>query len=164
MPCRIIPARAGFTLLELFVLAGFTGSSPLARGLLKHVRVHNRSTGIIPARAGFTASAFTSSAAFTDHPRSRGVYVIGWNRKDASRWIIPARAGFTMKNCAISLWVWDHPRSRGVYVGGLIRFSPYNGSSPLARGLPPGGRRRTGRTGIIPARAGFTTTVTDGRR
>ena len=70
--------------------------------------------------------------------------------------IIPARAGFTE---AVS-WTpctWrDHPRSRGVYQAGVRRLSPRNGSSPLARGLHREGALADGRSGIIPARAGFT--------
>ena len=50
--------------------------------------------------------------------------------------IIPARAGFT-------------------YVGDRPGVRTY-GSSPLARGLQPGGERRGQHEGIIPARAGFT--------
>ena len=51
---RIIPARAGFTRMIPSLLACFTGSSPLARGLLKtHDSPHTNSR-IIPARAGFT--------------------------------------------------------------------------------------------------------------
>ena len=51
---RIIPARAGFTLLELFVLADFAGSSPLARGLPQANYPQPLGSRIIPARAGFT--------------------------------------------------------------------------------------------------------------
>ena len=74
MRCGIIPARAGFTLVEngsvydvkdhprsrgvypliCLVMARRLGSSPLARGLLEPI-VHDVSVvGIIPARAGFT--------------------------------------------------------------------------------------------------------------
>ena len=71
---RIIPARAGFTLYDAFyresywdhprsrgvytanVLSGnrATGSSPLARGLLRMWENINGEWRIIPARAGFT--------------------------------------------------------------------------------------------------------------
>ena len=50
----------------------------------------------------------------------------------------------------------DHPRSRGVYTGLGQEVLVEGGSSPLARGLPPGLRPLPGRLGIIPARAGFT--------
>ena len=70
--------------------------------------------------------------------------------------IIPARAGFTSIVDRGSISTRDHPRSRGVYRGVGGQELHVNGSSPLARGLPP--RRYLSRTatGIIPARAGFT--------
>ena len=91
---RIIPARAGFTPLDidadirradhprsrgvyscmLLLLSRVPGSSPLARGLPDSPRAASRSRGIIPARAGFTRSERDSEWCFADHPRSRGVY------------------------------------------------------------------------------------------
>ena len=50
----------------------------------------------------------------------------------------------------------DHPRSRGVYLMICAFWSPRNGSSPLARGLPDQINKMYGLDGIIPARAGFT--------
>ena len=70
--------------------------------------------------------------------------------------IIPARAGFTPSRWRAWPWPRDHPRSRGVYRALRALATPASGSSPLARGLP---RRRDlprRRSGIIPARAGFT--------
>ena len=70
--------------------------------------------------------------------------------------IIPARAGFTSAAPPPRTATSDHPRSRGVYGGGSSAAPGGSGSSPLARGLPtlrPSGRVRSG---IIPARAGFT--------
>ena len=56
--------------------------------------------------------------------------------------------------------LWDHPRSRGVY-GQLIRApTDETGSSPLARGLRSKCGSTTDSTRIIPARAGFTRSVT----
>ena len=112
------------------------GSSPLARGLPRRRRLHLHRGGIIPARAGFTVRAAVQLL-------ERGG-------------IIPARAGFTLCSSAISFLRADHPRSRGVYEGRQEMGDVRLGSSPLARGLrmmlvPP-----LMRTGIIPARAGFT--------
>ena len=155
---RIIPARAGFTSTENLAQKiaadhprsrgvyfgareggfGRGGSSPLARGLLRGPRGRIRSRWIIPARAGFTSlsSAFISVSG--DHPRSRGVY---GSRPSGSQ-----KSG-------------DHPRSRGVYQLSYSNPDGNLGSSPLARGLlvveSVGGA--AGR--IIPARAGFTSTV-----
>ena len=117
-----------------------------------------------------------SSTASRDHPRSRGVYsqpddkgTNAWGSSPLARGlrvstkdilaggrIIPARAGFTRLRGAITEQVRDHPRSRGVYVTGPHPRIRVVGSSPLARGLLNGIVRALDRTGIIPARAGFT--------
>ena len=92
--CRIIPARAGFTIrfddIQLFhadhprsrgvymrsnrASTRRAGSSPLARGLPNSCDLHHRTYGIIPARAGFTLAPCWSCWSLADHPRSRGVY------------------------------------------------------------------------------------------
>ena len=54
----------------------------------------------------------------------------------------------------------DHPRSRGVYKEALAYLDEQGGSSPLARGLPPGVPGPEFRGWIIPARAGFTRSST----
>ena len=112
----------------------------------------------------------------TDHPRSRGVYhregavrEVGGGSSPLARGlrdsavldgfplrIIPARAGFTRRCAGISPPARDHPRSRGVYAGYQVGISALAGSSPLARGLQPGGHAHRSQAGIIPARAGFT--------
>ena len=51
-----------------------SGSSPLARGLLRPAPRGNRRHRIIPARAGFTARLRSRRRGRGDHPRSRGVY------------------------------------------------------------------------------------------
>ena len=140
-PCRIIPARAGFT--------------GLSRGPAYAPRDHPRSRGvygegegvagagvrIIPARAGFTVQAAQLTGETADHPRSRGVYP-GWGRGEGKwlgssplarglptatgsstgrRRIIPARAGFTHARAHMHARAQDHPRSRGVYASPCIR-------------------------------------------
>ena len=70
--------------------------------------------------------------------------------------IIPARAGFTHHDYRATIRSRDHPRSRGVYLCPTAYHSPSYGSSPLARGLRHGPRRRPQHPRIIPARAGFT--------
>ena len=75
------------------------------------------------------------------------------------RGIIPARAGFTPTEEESWGGCTDHPRSRGVYSGRRRRIGVTCGSSPLARGLhfcPP---VVDSLDGIIPARAGFTTSA-----
>ena len=132
---RIIPARAGFTVVYINTkpnradhprsrgvymppserASDFAGSSPLARGLRVEGGVEDGGGGIIPARAGFTS-----------RPRCRG-------RRSP-----------------------DHPRSRGVYRRRRARRAIVRGSSPLARGLRICVSSFTGSLRIIPARAGFT--------
>ena len=160
-------------LLQAAVAAG---SSPLARGLRSCCPGCRVCTGIIPARAGFTAQPRRARRLLGDHPRSRGVYssvvrdgLTGWGSSPLARGllsgtlnllqvqgIIPARAGFTR-------WCWgrrrrrpDHPRSRGVYDEYRQARGDGDGSSPLARGLPPPRACGCAAAGIIPARAGFT--------
>ena len=70
--------------------------------------------------------------------------------------IIPARAGFTSSPQCRPSPAGDHPRSRGVYSDRHPRLRGVEGSSPLARGLPPQAAGAGGGGGIIPARAGFT--------
>ena len=113
---RIIPARAGFTLLRAeseyerkdhprsrgvylyWASDPLTrkGSSPLARGLLTYCAHGRPVRRIIPARAGFTPRYQSASSKKGDHPRSRGVYfAVALARVQLHR-IIPARAGFTV--------------------------------------------------------------------
>ena len=162
------------------------GSSPLARGLHDPAYCALLNAWIIPARAGFTTAGCAPAAARWDHPRSRGVYArCGTgppsgrgssplarglpqrrNRLAPSIWIIPARAGFTRDVEPAHQVGADHPRSRGVYPSGGTAWRPRSGSSPLARGLrllPDDDHRHLG---IIPARAGFTSSsgTTEGSR
>ena len=173
---RIIPARAGFTRslsprsaggwdhprsrgvypITLAPVSGGLGSSPLARGLRDGQVGVGGVRGIIPARAGFTRARGSSRRGCADHPRSRGVYAPGRPGGPAALRIIPARAGFTPGRQGQGPGAQDHPRSRGVYRCRSASRVTASGSSPLARGLPPAARERAWRSGIIPARAGFT--------
>ena len=153
---RIIPARAGFT--------------PPHRASLRGRR-------IIPARAGFTPHHRWPHGPDRDHPRSRGVYRDTFRARAENTGssplarglpppgcsprgrpgIIPARAGFTRRAWSPRPGRRDHPRSRGVYSSPCATASPRRGSSPLARGLPANVYPAIKACGIIPARAGFTT-------
>ena len=154
------------------------GSSPLARGLRTPKMSSEIKRRIIPARAGFTRGKHSSCSRAQDHPRSRGVYaddlVIFASPEGSSPLarglltnhaiiifrggIIPARAGFTGFPFVLRAARRDHPRSRGVYWAHESDFDSAVGSSPLARGLPHMIWSRMQTTGIIPARAGFTST------
>ena len=152
----IIPARAGFTPLfwpssperkdhprsrgvywnKPGVPSGWSGSSPLARGL--------------PQSGAWTSCHRGSS------PLARGL------RSDArydyqNMGIIPARAGFTPGSPRSPIMPRDHPRSRGVYATRIWVVSAMSGSSPLARGLLIEITPHVVPLRIIPARAGFTT-------
>ena len=155
------------------------GSSPLARGLRTAPRCASGRRRIIPARAGFTTGARTSGPTEKDHPRSRGVYaaekdiprpgqgssplarglLTGEKGKGRIERIIPARAGFTREGREPALEPEDHPRSRGVYNSAVKTPRKKIGSSPLARGLQPPARGFGAAPGIIPARAGFTSSL-----
>ena len=194
----IIPARAGFTVAVTpphgpcgdhprsrgvysdspRTPATLSGSSPLARGLLRLSGDDAGDVGIIPARAGFTFWPCASTCPAADHPRSRGVYpsstASGASRTGSSPLarglrasrlrglivgrIIPARAGFTGPHGRSCRRRGDHPRSRGVYYRHLRHPLGDPGSSPLARGLPSAAAASLSSVGIIPARAGFTRT------
>ena len=175
----IIPARAGFT------RGGRrhphpARDHPRSRGVYGIARpVGQLQSGIIPARAGFTPLLAGARRGAGDHPRSRGVYEAGQARSRRplgssplarglltpgaqeayAAGIIPARAGFTRPCARAHHARGDHPRSRGVYARALTASAVADGSSPLARGL----RRRTHYfplfSRIIPARAGFTSTL-----
>ena len=196
LPARIIPARAGFTTgpagpaeqirdhprsrgvyrAPLTPRLRMHGSSPLARGLLRHPSRMGRQWRIIPARAGFTWRCRPRAAGPADHPRSRGVYLCegrpdrledgssplarGLRHRpgpDGMRLrIIPARAGFTRRRAPGARPRGDHPRSRGVYEKFVSASGAKGGSSPLARGLHEAALAAEDGIGIIPARAGFT--------
>ena len=152
------------------------GSSPLARGLRASGDAPERSARIIPARAGFTVGVVGHGPVRQDHPRSRGVYRAGLQpdpifsgssplarglpvrrrRRVGPGGIIPARAGFTLGRPGEAPRGADHPRSRGVYGRWPRSSRPAGGSSPLARGLHEERPPHAGVVGIIPARAGFT--------
>ncbi len=152
------------------------GSSPLARGALRHLGKRYRVEGIIPARAGSTLAEAVGGPVLPDHPRSRGEHALRAVEKRADRgssplargarrrrrWqattgrIIPARAGSTTISASWACVVRDHPRSRGEHScsSGVTLRSP--GSSPLARGAPSPEDVEDVEDGIIPARAGST--------
>ena len=133
---RIIPARAGFTMMHS------TQTHPCTD--------HPRSRGVynpaIPQPTFGTGSS----------PLARGLQGIRKYCHHRVR-IIPARAGFTCYSHMHITALSDHPRSRGVYLGVGVRVILGPGSSPLARGLHPLDSYSPTEYRIIPARAGFTT-------
>ena len=122
---------------------GNTGSSPLARGLLFALCTLQEGLGSSPLARGLRP----------------GPDLLGRARR-----IIPARAGFTSAGGRRSRRPPDHPRSRGVYSMPRQVGKTYTGSSPLARGLRGVRVLRNRQSGIIPARAGFTSSPAAPRR
>mgnify|MGYP000874757480 CR=1 FL=1 len=173
------PRSRGVYRLARRLRAFSRGSSPLARGLRGLERLVGRERGIIPARAGFTLRRCHPWYCRRDHPRSRGVYVmrndvltcargssplarglpVELEGSDCCSRIIPARAGFTRRSRASVMVSRDHPRSRGVYLLAAPSPSSSAGSSPLARGLLIREVHRLRLVRIIPARAGFTSSL-----
>ena len=174
--CRIIPARAGFT-VSVQSNVSFLTDHPRSRGvytfMIPSIVMHSGSS---PLARGLRAVTTPSHVTTMDHPRSRGVYqrvlrriefMSGSSplarglppapgRMSRRPRIIPARAGFTFNVEYAQMKGRDHPRSRGVYFSPGASSTPLVGSSPLARGL----RREIlvvrPVPRIIPARAGFT--------
>ena len=91
-------------------------------------------------------------------PLARGLPAWGGEHLDDPG-IIPARAGFTQAAGRNAVRRQDHPRSRGVYPLWRKLYSAPLGSSPLARGLLAALAFVVAALRIIPARAGFTSSV-----
>ncbi len=152
------------------------GSSPLARGAPRKQPGHPPRRGLIPARAGSTTPASPTTASSTAHPRSRGEHAGDLVERRRLRGssplargalitpaalhslarLIPARAGSTSSSGAARSRPPAHPRSRGEHRRLRLHREANHGSSPLARGAPPGSIRPHISDRLIPARAGST--------
>ncbi len=152
------------------------GSSPLARGGLETQAGTGSRPGLIPARAGRTRGLRASRSTGRAHPRSRGEDALELlaaeaaagssplarggravdRRRRVVRGLIPARAGRTPRPAPRGPGPPAHPRSRGEDRMPARGVQLVAGSSPLARGGPPGEGARDGQDGLIPARAGRT--------
>ena len=152
------------------------GSSPLARGTRPARGRARHRHRFIPARAGNTGCTRTGAGSTTVHPRSRGEHrprirderaldgssPLARGTRDRRRpgrapgRFIPARAGNTAPTSPAASSATVHPRSRGEHAWPAAWRRTSSGSSPLARGTPPGAAGdRDGRR-FIPARAGNT--------
>ena len=152
------------------------GSSPPVRGALAAVLNPVVLVGLIPARAGSTRLSAPQFGADRAHPRSRGEHSLRWiawrgvsGSSPLARGaplspyptpvpvgLIPARAGSTGLGYSEARKVGAHPRSRGEHRVILDSFVCLLGSSPLARGAPGQCKIRQIFKGLIPARAGST--------
>ena len=157
--------------------SGDWGSSPLARGTPLIPAHQAAAVGLIPARAGNTIFSRFSTVPAWAHPRSRGEHGFavvfpapGGGSSPLARGthpychpartrngLIPARAGNTSR-CGHSVRPGRaHPRSRGEHIDASELFVAQKGSSPLARGTRFLRRQGNQGRGLIPARAGNTT-------
>ena len=153
-----------------------SGSSPLTRGKPANAGDERDRAGLIPAHAGKTQRLPRSRHAARAHPRSRGensdrAVPEGPERGSspltrgkpaclagaisATR-LIPAHAGKTPTLVYESASARAHPRSRGENGALNLVALAAVGSSPLTRGKPSPGIRRSVRAGLIPAHAGKT--------
>ena len=133
-------------------------------------------SGTIPARAGNTIARSASGWCSWDHPRVCGKHQAGISATQKAlessprvrgtlerrRWrqlrhgIIPACAGNTRPSCERGFTARDHPRVRGEHVTVYAWEAHYLESSPRVRGTHPVDFGAVLHVGIIPARAGNT--------
>ena len=158
-----------------------SGSSPRGRGKPTAVGLRPPAQRLIPARAGKTPCGSAAAKTSAAHPRAGGENVDGVVNLVASpgssprgrgkplaptghrrqRRLIPARAGKT-----VSLMDWlaaqsAHPRAGGENKGYQLSLNGRKGSSPRGRGKLVSLAYDGVRAGLIPARAGKTSS---GRR
>ena len=165
------PRRAAISSVE-------TGSSPLARG------AHTESVGVhlclrlIPTHAGNIGTPQLRNGGRSAHPRSRGEHAsaepntlshcgssplargaltVHQHGRHLVR-LIPARAGNILHRPGCIFTLWAHPRSRGEHAPSGSSKAQRPGSSPLARGTSPAPVPSGAIRGLIPARAGNTST------
>ena len=152
---RIIPACAGSTLHERYVVSG-KGDHPRMRG--EHPRSMRTWTlvrGSSPHARGARQREAPSAPRMGSSPHARGAREHGARRDDRPG-IIPACAGSTFCLSRRAKPRRDHPRMRGEHPTSMRAISRKPGSSPHARGARSKQRvSRRGR-GIIPACAGST--------
>ena len=158
---------------------GWSGSSPRGRGKLVVFDDDVVSCRLIPARAGKTAPASTQPSASAAHPRAGGENKTtstparlargssprgrGKPRRSARRTsherLIPARAGKTRRPCDRVSRYAAHPRAGGENCARSALVSASSGSSPRGRGKRELFGADSERCGLIPARAGKTSTT-----
>ena len=172
----LIPARAGKTKDEAGSALIRWGSSPRVRGKHQAPRRFRPSSRLIPARAGKTRACPRRRRGRRAHPRACGENPArtppprSWSGssprvRGKPRWrpdlrapprLIPARAGKTSpgpRRCAVR---GAHPRACGENSRAPIESFFNWGSSPRVRGKPRPGALLVVGAGLIPARAGKT--------
>ena len=134
----LIPARAGKT-------------ARFYAGLVS-IEAHPRAGGENPAMLGSSLQLFGSS------PRGRGKRAYSTPTIFSQR-LIPARAGKTRGRPGAARANGAHPRAGGENVILLCSWPSTSGSSPRGRGKHQGRRVCRRRMGLIPARAGKTSSI-----
>jgi len=170
------PRSRGADMVPDVMVPEVRGSSPLARGGRRLEVPPGPDLGLIPARAGRTTAPHQRQRPAGAHPRSRGADtddmreftrslgssplarggLCALHERGIRLGLIPARAGRTSSPRQQRRRSGAHPRSRGADLGTTETGQTWTGSSPLARGGPKCRVRRLGRSGLIPARAGRT--------
>ena len=155
------------------------GSSPLTRGAPQVITGESQIVRLIPAHAGSTTCGLSRSALEWAHPRSRGEHMVKFTPLAVASGsspltrgardgrpipgvllgLIPAHAGSTQGSELGSPLPEAHPRSRGEHPPRVIWMRVRPGSSPLTRGAPFCAVGSTEDTGLIPAHAGSTWTI-----
>ena len=162
---------------ETLAVSGTTrGSSPRVRGKLKGSSPFRSTFGLIPARAGKTSIRSYRAILTAAHPRACGENLPEpagpeMNRGSSPRvrgkprlscvlpsllGPIPARAGKTSLVVQEDSGMRAHPRACGENLAGDEDLHGWSGSSPRVRGKRDRRRNRDRSTGLIPARAGKT--------
>ena len=112
------------------------GSSPHARGTLRHDLDEPEERRFIPACAGNTSTMRCSSLLLAVHPRMRGEHAVHGCGAILTIWFIPACAGNTTPDPATCRVSSVHPRMRGEHCAQHGQRAEAGGSSPHARGTP----------------------------
>ena len=162
--------------MVLFYGSLLLGSSPPVRGAHGDRDTRKHHGGLIPARAGSTMSCSAPPIRFGAHPRPCGEHSLrarrmlsGWGSSppvrgalastlglSISSGLIPARAGSTAMTIVFKLSQRAHPRPCGEHERMNPKIAAQLGSSPPVRGARVGCAGWCGRWGLIPARAGST--------
>ena len=155
-PTRIIPARAGFT-VTVPPTSAQPWDHPRSRGVYPTSAAPSPTkSGSSPLARGLPGADRVPDRRPVDHPRSRRVYSSGSGTGPRAAGSSPLARGLPGADRVPDRRPVDHPRSRRVYSSGSGTGPRAAGSSPLARGLRPVVRGEALLSGIIPARAGFT--------
>ena len=178
-PDRAHPRACGENLMMSRSAVPTFGSSPRVRGKPDPVLEHVRPRRLIPARAGKTASSPRIVRPRRAHPRACGENISSrasiWSvcgssprvRGKPSRApdrpgtlrLIPARAGKTPATPPAASSPGAHPRACGENGPLPAEGMTLEGSSPRVRGKREGDGEGCGADGLIPARAGKTSSM-----